>query len=113
MKDLKKSLKNVAGDLVKAAKAIEKVADQLDAQEKPAIKAVKKTAAKKVLKQAAKQPTAADAVFSIIKRYKKAVNIPTIKKKTGYDEKKIHNIVYKLKKQGKIKSEQKGVYLKA
>jgi hypothetical protein len=32
--------------------------------------------------------------------------------KTGYDAKKIHNLVYKLKKQGKIKSETKGVYVK-
>jgi hypothetical protein len=33
--------------------------------------------------------------------------------KTGYENKKIHNLVYKLKKQGKIKSETKGVYVKA
>jgi predicted nucleic acid-binding protein len=35
-----------------------------------------------------------------------------IKQKTGYDNKKIHNLVYKLKKQGKIKSETKGIYIK-
>ena len=34
-------------------------------------------------------------------------------KKTGFSEKQIHNIVYKLKKQGKVKSEGKGVYVKA
>jgi hypothetical protein len=33
--------------------------------------------------------------------------------KTGYENKKIHNLVHKLKKQGKIKSETKGVYVKA
>jgi len=33
-------------------------------------------------------------------------------KKTGFDQKKIHNIVYKLKKQGKFKSVGKDVYLK-
>jgi hypothetical protein len=36
----------------------------------------------------------------------------TFKQKTGYDNKKIHNLVYKLKKQGRIKSEIKGVYEK-
>jgi hypothetical protein len=33
--------------------------------------------------------------------------------KTGFDQKKTYNIVYKLKKQGKIKSAGKGVYVKA
>jgi hypothetical protein len=37
----------------------------------------------------------------------------TINQKTGYDNKKINNLVYKLKKQGRIKSETKGVYVKA
>ena len=75
-------------------------------------KAKKKTVAKKISRQPAKQPTAVDTAFGIIKRYKKGVNIATIMQKTGYDAKKIHNLVYKLKKQGKIKSETKGVYVK-
>jgi hypothetical protein len=37
----------------------------------------------------------------------------TLMEKTGYDQKKIANLVYKLKNQGKIKSVKKGVYLKA
>jgi len=36
-----------------------------------------------------------------------------LKKKTGFKDNIIHNIVYKLKKQGKIKSAGKGVYVKA
>ena len=103
MKDLKKALKKVAAELAKAAKTVEKVADQLD--NKPASKVAKKTSAK--------QPTAIDTVYSIIKRYKNGAHVSTIKKRTGYDDKKIHNIVYKLKKQGMIKSEAKGVYIKA
>ncbi len=76
-------------------------------------KPVKKTAGKNVSKKTAKQPTAADTVYKLIARYKKGANMATIKQKTGYDDKKIHNLVYKLKKQGKIKSETKGVYVKA
>ena len=34
-------------------------------------------------------------------------------KETGFNQKKINNIVYKLKKQGKIKSERRGVFAKA
>jgi predicted Rossmann fold nucleotide-binding protein DprA/Smf involved in DNA uptake len=112
MNDLKMSLKKVASDLMKAAKNVESIAGKLEAQTKAT--PAKKTVAKKATaKKAAKQPTAADAVFGIIKRYKKGANMATINQKTGYDNKKINNLVYKLKKQGRIKSETKGVYVKA
>ena len=113
MKDLKMSLRKVARDLMKAARDAEKLAGKLEDQTEAKAKPVKKMAGKKVSKKTVNQPTAADAVFGIIKRYKKGANIATINQKTGYDNKKIHNLVYKLKKQGKIKSEAKGVYVKA
>ena len=112
MKDLKTSLRKVASDLMKAAKEVEKLAGKLEAQTKTKAKPVKKTVAKRVSKKIAKQPTAVDAVLGIIKRSKKGVNIATIRQKTGYDNRKIHNLVYRLKKQGEIKSEINGVYMK-
>ena len=112
MINLKMSLKKVADDLMKAAKNVERIAGKLDDHKKTASKPTK-TVAKRATKQAAKQPTAVDTVFGIIKRYKKGANMATINQKTGYDNKKIHNLVYKLKKQGKIRSEAKGVYVKA
>jgi len=111
MKDLKKSLEKLASDLNKAAKQVENLAGKLEAKTK-ATKPLKKTAGRTVSKKTVKQPTAADTVLGIVKRYKKGANIAAIKQKTGYDNKKIHNLVYKLKKQGKIKSETKGVYVK-
>jgi DNA replicative helicase MCM subunit Mcm2 (Cdc46/Mcm family) len=57
--------------------------------------------------------TAGDAVLNIIEKSKKGVDTASIQKETGFTTKKIHNIVYKLKKQGKIISEQKGFYKKA
>jgi DNA polymerase-2 len=86
----------------------------LETQKAPPTIPKKKAVAKKPVKKTvgAKQPTAVDAVFGTIKRSKKGVNIASIKQKTGYDNKKIHNLVYKLKKQGKIKSPIKGVYVK-
>jgi predicted Rossmann fold nucleotide-binding protein DprA/Smf involved in DNA uptake len=113
MKDLKMSLKKIASELMKAAKEVEKLAGKPEAQTKAKAKPVKKTAGKNVSKKTAKQPTAADTVYKLIARYKKGANMATIKQKTGYDDKKIHNLVYKLKKQSKIKSETKGVYVKA
>lgn len=110
MKDLKKSLEKLAGDLNKAAQQVEKLAGELAPQ--PATKPVKKTAAKKASKKSA-QPTAADTVYKAIARLKKGADMAALKQKTGYDNKKIQNIVYKLKKQGRIKSQGKGVYVKA
>jgi DNA-binding IscR family transcriptional regulator len=37
----------------------------------------------------------------------------SLKEKTGFDGKKLANIVYRLKKQGLVKSPVKGMYVKA
>jgi hypothetical protein len=60
-----------------------------------------------------KSPTAADAVLTVIGRAKKGAGTAAIKEKTGYNQKKVANIIFKLKKQGKIKTLEKGVYTKA
>ena len=52
-------------------------------------------------------------VMGIICRYRKGVTVSRIQELTGYDAKKIANIVYKGKQRGQIKSIDKGVYLEA
>ena len=110
MQDLKKSLGKVASDLSKVAQQVEKLAGKLEAQTKA--KPSKKTVVNKVSKKPA-QPTAADTVYKVIARLKKGADMAKIKQKTGYENRKIQNSVYKLKKQGRIKSPAKGVYVKA
>jgi hypothetical protein len=51
-------------------------------------------------------------VFGIIERNKGGVNTNTLKKRTGFDDKKIWNIINRLKQQGKVKSAKTGVYVK-
>ena len=74
----------------------------------------KKTVTKKKApaKKAAKV-TAADAVLKAVNRTKKGINTAGIMKKTGFDNKKVANIIFKLKKQGKIINPEKGIYVKA
>lgn len=60
-----------------------------------------------------KEMTAGDTVLNIIEKSRKGVDVASLQKETGFTTKKIHNIVYKLKKQGKIISERKGFYKKA
>lgn len=75
---------------------------------KAGTKGVKKTVARKSAKV-----TATGMVFELIRRSRKGVNIVSLRKKTGFDENKIRNIVYRLKKQEKIRTVRKGVYIKA
>ena len=67
----------------------------------------------KAIKPASKKSlTAADTVLGVIKRSKKGVGTITIMGKTEYDRKKVANIIFKLRRQGKIKSVGRGVYAK-
>ena len=118
MKEFDVALKAVAEGLRTMAQGMEKIAEKIEestpkkqAKAKPVRKA-KKSPAKKTAKKTAKTGTASDAVLAVINRSKKGVNSATLAKKTGFDNKKIANIVFKLRKQGKIKSVDRGVYTK-
>lgn len=91
-----------------AAKPARKNMTKAKATAKPKKTSAKKTPAQKTVKKA----TAADTVLAIINRSKKGVDSATLSKKTGFDKKKIANIVFKLRKLGKLKSVSKGVYTK-
>jgi putative endonuclease len=114
---LKKDLQAVSKALDSLAQKIEKMQKEIDKQAQPTkkskLKAVKKTPARKAAVKKAGQVTTADTVLAIINGSKKGVNTDALVKKTGYNQKKIFNLIYKLKKQGKIKSAEKGIYVKA
>ena len=70
---------------------------------------VKKTPAKK---RPAKL-TATDKVLKIIKGSKKGVDGRTLMKKTGFNEKKVWNILHRVYKQGRIQRAGRGMYISA
>jgi predicted Rossmann fold nucleotide-binding protein DprA/Smf involved in DNA uptake len=127
MKKLNKDLEAISKALNVLAQKVEKLQEQIvegpEPTKRPKAKAVKKkavkkaparkVAAKKAVPKKAKPKTAADTVLAIIKKSKKSVGMAALMEKTGYNQKKISNLVYKLGKQGKIKSVSKGVYVKA
>ena len=57
------------------------------------------------------QPTATEKVLNIIKRSKKGVDTATLMTKTGFNQKKVRNILQRTYKQGKIKRVGKGIYV--
>ena len=109
LKALNKNIQALSKTLDRLLKSVEK--DEKTKAEKTPKIPVKKVAAKKTpaTKKAA-QPTATDEILKIIKRSKKGVDAPTLIKKTGFNQKKVRNILFRIYKQGKIKRVGKGIY---
>ena len=59
------------------------------------------------------QTTAIDAVADVIARHPKGVGVADIRKATGFDDRKIYNIVHQLKEKGRIRSAGWGKYAAA
>jgi len=115
MKQLQKDLKAIAKDLKRLTQKTEKMVNRLKKLEKKA-QVAKKPKAKVVKKAVAKKPaklSASGTVLAIVKRSRKGVDKTTLIKKTGFDDKKIRDITYRLRKQRKIKRDRKGLYVKA
>jgi predicted transcriptional regulator of viral defense system len=55
--------------------------------------------------------TASDALMSIIKGSRKGIDSTTLQRKTGFNNQKIRDNIFKLTKQGKIKRVGRGIYI--
>ena len=110
-----KDLQAISKELTKLANQTEKLAAELEKEKKPAVKSVKtKTMAKAVTKKApakVAKKTDTDKLLAIINRSKKGVDTATLMKKTGFDQKKVRNILSRTYKQGKITRAEKGIYV--
>jgi hypothetical protein len=122
---LKRDLQAVKKDIVALQTKMEKL---LKAYERPQkAKAVKKTKPKvvkakpkravKVRKSTRRKKapaiTATEQVLKIVRRSRKGVDVPLLKAKTGFDDKKVRNIVFRASKEGKIKKIGRGIYVGA
>jgi len=56
---------------------------------------------------------AVDIVLDTIRNSKEGIGFAQIQAKTGFDEKKIRNIIFRLNKTGKIKRKSRGIYIAA
>ena len=124
MKQFKRSLQSILKGLKALTERTEKLEKQLAKFEKiPATKKPKpkaKVKPKPARKAPARKPvskkpakiTAFDSVLGIISESKDEVTTAQIKKKTGFSNKKIYDIINRAKKQGKVKAIKRGVYTK-
>jgi len=122
---IKQDLQALNRDIKALGKNMEKLIATVEKSEKP--KTGKKTTAKSVKAKTSKRApvkktpskkktaklTATDQVLKILKGRKRGVNVATLVKRTGFDSKKIQNIIHRTHKQGKIKRVGKGIYVGA
>jgi predicted Rossmann fold nucleotide-binding protein DprA/Smf involved in DNA uptake len=107
---LKKDLQALNKDIQALGKKMEKLIAAVEKGEKT--KTTNRALAKKApAKKKTAQPTATDQVLNIIKRSKKGVNAATLMTKTGFDLKKVRNILTRIFKEGKVKRAGRGVYV--
>ena len=111
---MKKDITAIGKKLEKLITAVEK-SEKATPNKTSKAKAVKAKPVKKPAKTPAKKKavkaTATDQVLKIINKSKKGVDTATLIKKTGFDQKKVRNILQRTFKQGKIKRADKGIYV--
>jgi len=72
---------------------------------------VEKESAKEKTSRIKSPATASDTVLAVIKRFKNGVGLSEIRTRTGFAEKKLRNIIFRLNKMGKIERKNRGIYI--
>ena len=96
-------------DIEKLMKRMERLEAALKAARVPGRKTTGVKGAAKKGRGRAKM-TATERVISVMKRFPKGIGIAEMKKKTGFEDKTIRNIVFRLSKQRTIRRTGRGVY---
>ena len=120
---LKKDLHALKKEIKALERKMEKLIKEFDKSNKTKVtkkvtakpvkaKTTKKAPAKKApAKKRTVKLTATDKVLKIIMGRKRGVDTATLMKKTGFNQKKVTNILQRTYKQGKIKRVGKGIYV--
>jgi len=112
---LKMPTRTEFNQLIKRIEALEKaVKGREQATRKTAGrgKGSQKAAAKKrlPLSRTNSQTTDSEKVLQIIRKHRAALDVGTLKARTGFEDKKLRNIVFRLSKKGEIEKTGRGVY---
>jgi len=124
MKELETFLQNVAEGLRSLAGIVDTLAEKSgqmdkfdpagceDSKNAEGVKVKSNNGSKKrKIIRIGKATTAAEAIYQVIKSKKEGIDTSDLIKETDFEEKKVRNIIYKLKKQNKIKTAKRGVYV--
>jgi len=105
---IKRELTAVQKKITAIGLKMEKLISEIEKSDTKPTKTRKAPAKKKAVRV-----TDTDKVLNIINRSKNGVDTATLMKKTGFDQKKVRNILQRTFKQGKIKRAGKGIYVGA
>ena len=111
-----KSLKQLTRKAEQLVKKLDKIEKTQTAKKAKAKARAKPKPARASKKKVAKKPTRVSAsrtLLAIIKRSRKGIDTAALKKKTGFEDRKIWNVINSLKSRGKIESGGRGLYVKA
>jgi protein tyrosine phosphatase len=118
MKGTKNELRKVIRGLEALIRKAERIEKGLSEEKRVVVrrragrpKARKRVAPKRMAVRAGKGRTATGMVFGIIKKSRRGATTTQIRNGTGFDEKKIWNVINRLKSQRKIKSARRGIYV--
>ena len=120
---LKRDLQAVKSDIKALEKKLEKLLKAYEKPQRPkaarkvkrrTVKAKARAVAKKTAgRKRSPQMTATEQILKIVRRSRKGVDVPTLKAKTGFQDKKVRNIIFRASKEGKIKKVGRGIYVGA
>ena len=118
IRDFQKDIKAVERKMEKLLKALDKGKTTKTKRTTTkvttrAVKAKRAPAKKAAAGKKRLRLTATEQVLRVIKRSRKGVDVPTLKKKTGFEDKKVRNIIFRTSKEGKIKKVGRGIYVGA
>ena len=117
MKQMKKDVKSITKELRALTQKTEKIVKALEKLDKPHVKPkpVKKAAVKKPAKKASTNKSAkgtvVGAVMGVIQSSSEGVNTDQIMKQTGLNKRQVWGTINRAKKEGKIKTVKRGIYV--
>lgn len=107
-----KSVQQLAGSIGVIVNAVEKLAQTDPPKPAKAKRAPtrKKVVVKNGVVEKIKRIPASKIVYDMIQKSAQGMDTAALMKATGFNQRKIHNITFRLKKQGRIRSEDRGIY---
>ena len=103
---IQKEMARISKDLQKMSRRIQKLTSFIPKQKSRAQKA---KMSRPVARQKGKK-SGIQTVLDMVRKSKKGIDVRSLIKKTGFEDKKIRNIIFKAEKEGKIERVRRGFY---
>jgi hypothetical protein len=100
-------------DVEKLIEKMDRIENLIRATSDGSLRNLNRKAARGKNKTAGRSPvrTASDQVLETIKRFREGVGFADIQARSGFGDKKLRNIIFRLNKLGKIKRKSRGIYI--